>query len=779
MSVKTNSIVNGLMQQPGNPGSNVVAKFREAFEDYVADEVWTEQRAAGDLVFVDGNAIAASYLVLSKSPLDVGVTQVATRQTFSMPFDMAIGLHMSQRTLGQEFSVELVSDEEPLPEPADIELVNVTQVTTTLTVNSLQPHGLRPGQRIGIHSVADSRLNYPALVVASTPTPLQFTATAGPGGNLPSLNAGPVSGGFAYLRSALGYARNGASMILEQANAAHASFFVRSEAGDVLVSGTPAGNHSVLIATTASVQPMNLPYTYCFQPSTEYRLAQMIDGLQWMDVAVDATGQATSRYKRTQVVPNPSKQYRLRLRATNNKSLSWPVATIVSATKTGTTTATIVTQQPHGLTTLDQVVIYGIRDQAAASFPNLLTATAVASVVNATTFTIVIGTASTITSYGGYVARINGGNLMSSLGAVAMVAQTAVLTAGVLTLVANVNWAGVLIGDLVQLLGVTNATNGALLGVDGAWRVRSLNTTTAELEPVGWTPPADFGLINCAGAAIKRTDLRVSFVRVLDFDRFRVEAMPRPANDSSAAMPVVLQGGATSVSGSLSAVTAAGLAIPGIIADVASAALTASTTTAAVTPTFGTSYEVAIAVTAVSGTTPTLDVAIEESDDSGTNWFRVYDFPRITATGAYRSPKLPLTGNRIRYVQTVGGTTPSFTRVINRNQASDAAPLLRQLIDRTVVSTTLNSATPALNAQNCRNVQLVVNLGAATTPPAFQLEGSDDNGATWYSIGSPLATAANATVQLTVVDIQAGLVRARVSTAGAGVTLGYALVKAF
>jgi hypothetical protein len=61
-----------------------------------------------------------------------------------------------------------------------------------------------------------------------------------------------------------------------------------------------------------------------------------------------------------------------------------------------------------------------------------------------------------------------------------------------------------------------------------------------------------------------------------------------------------------------------------------------------------------IPVTAVTGTSPTMDVRIEESDDSGTNWYTVYDFPRITATGIYRSPLIPLVGNRIRYVQTIG-----------------------------------------------------------------------------------------------------------------------------
>ena len=229
----------------------------------------------------------------------------------------------------------------------------------------------------------------------------------------------------------------------------------------------------------------------------------------------------------------------------------------------------------------------------------------------------------------------------------------------------------------------------------------------------------------------------------------------------------------------VSAVTSANLALPGIIADVASAALTTTTTTAAFTPTFGIAYSVVIPVTVVSGTSPTLDISIEESADSGTNWYKVYDFPRITGTGIYQSPTMQLTGNRVRYVQTVGGTTPSFTRAVNRLQSSYPAQPVRQLVDRTIVPTTLSSTTPSIITGDCGNrVQLVINLGAATTPPSIQLQGSDDNGVTWYSIGTTLAGVASSTVQATFTDINSQLTRAIVTSAGTGVTLGYVMIKA-
>lgn len=219
---------------------------------------------------------------------------------------------------------------------------------------------------------------------------------------------------------------------------------------------------------------------------------------------------------------------------------------------------------------------------------------------------------------------------------------------------------------------------------------------------------------------------------------------------------------------------------PTAVTDVSSSALTSTTTTSTVTQSVGSTFSIAIPVTAVSGTNPTLDVTIQESDDSSTNWYNTYDFPRITATGIYRSPQLPVTGNRIRYVQTVGGTgSPSFTRSIVRMRSNTPAEALVQMIDRTINFNALNSTTPSLDTRNTANqVKLVVNTGAiTTTAPQFQLEGSEDYGSTWVAIGSPLVAVASSTVSTNVAGANWPLLRARVSTAGVGATAGYVLIK--
>jgi hypothetical protein len=518
---------------------NITTKFRESFEVYTPGDRWIESLAPGDIISIEGNAAAASYLTVSKSPLLAGVTTLTSKLSFNMPFEIAVGLHMSQRTLGQEFAVEAISTEETLPTPADLAISAIQQAVSVLTITTTLPHNLRPGMRFGVRDCADSRFNYSALVVASTPSATQFTATAGPGGTIPSVTAGPFATGFVFSRSALGFAANGTSMIFENATATNASYYVRAESGDALPSGTILGNHAVTCATTASVQAINAALTYAFQPTNEFRLTQFIDGIQWSDVGVDALGTSTNRYKRTQVTPDIEHLYRLRFRATNNPGFTRPVAQIVSAVKTGTTTATINTDVPHGLTTSDVVVIYGIRDQT--NFANLLVATAVASIVSATSFTIVIGTAVSLTSYGGYVAPVEGGNLMSAMGANAIVAQSIVRTANILTVTGSGSWTGLLIGDMVNLVGCRNNTDGATLGIDGAYRVRDVATTALTLEPINATVSptgADIVSTNCGGAIIKRTCLRISYARILDFERQRVEMLSRPATDISNAVPV-------------------------------------------------------------------------------------------------------------------------------------------------------------------------------------------------------------------------------------------------
>lgn len=72
------------------------------------------------------------------------------------------------------------------------------------------------------------------------------------------------------------------------------------------------------------------------------------------------------------------------------------------------------------------------------------------------------------------------------------------------------------------------------------------------------------------------------------------------------------------------------------------------------------SLEGFLAVTAASGTTPTLDVRLETSVDGGTSYDTVGAFTQATAITTDNHVFGPL-GDTCRWAWTIGGTTPSFT----------------------------------------------------------------------------------------------------------------------
>lgn len=95
-------------------------------------------------------------------------------------------------------------------------------------------------------------------------------------------------------------------------------------------------------------------------------------------------------------------------------------------------------------------------------------------------------------------------------------------------------------------------------------------------------------------------------------------------------------------------------------AALASAARTATGTGTAFNTNQANSFEATLAITAASGTTPTLDVKLQTSIDGGTSYDDVDAFPQKTTTGTDGHVFGPL-GDTCRWAWTIGGTTPSFT----------------------------------------------------------------------------------------------------------------------
>jgi hypothetical protein len=782
----------------GRLGTNVTGfntTFRDSFANFPGSN-WTQSVGNGDIVGVDGNAVGSSYLVISKNPLDTtgGETIVESNSYFSMPIEASAGIHFSQRTIGQEGSFEIVSTTESTTVPSELTITSISQAATSvLNVTTSTAHNLKVGSRIGIYGVLDSRLNYSQLVVATIVNTTSFTCTAGPGGTIPSTVTANGTQGFVYLRSGMAWNPNGTSMVFESAVATQASFYSKSNDGDMmLVGGTLAGSHVTTTASTASTQPAIGLANYNFRPTAEFRLALLTDRLQWHDVPVDSVTQTTARATVTQVVPNNNQKYKIRFRAKNQKGLTVPVAKIVSAAKSLSSTVTVITDAPHGLGTGDFVNIHGAKDTT--NFPNLTTATVVASIVSPTSFTIVWGPSATATTYGGFVSRVNGGQAMQ--GASTQIVVSAAVVNNLLTLVGSATWVGtVFIGDYVNVHGVRNDTNGADVGVDGVYRVRDISTTTLILEPLdtdttdALTTIGTLTTTACGGSIIKRTDMRISFVRLFDFNRIRIDTLNRPTNDIAGAMPVQVANIPSVIlsSGTVTTVTAANLGpistptagdvlttstpLPSAGSTVSSSAITAST---------GTEYSIIVAVSAL-GASNTFDVVVQESADAGTTWFDVYHFPRVSTTGTFVSPKIPQKGNRIRYNQTLstGGT---ITRAISRLQGSfNGTGFVRRVFDRSLSLTATGSGTTYVYAQECNNHQLAIyTTTGAATGVTVQLEGSNDGGSTWFAIGSTLTGSATVgVVQQTVSNINAELVRPRVTVAGGTGLAGYLELKSW
>lgn len=760
----------------------------------------------GDFVNTSRSSNGQQFVEISIDPLSVSETQttVEFNRPVRFPLYAEIEASLSQRTYGDYAVMEITDKVGRDVEPIEYNIVSISQSTTTLTVTLDFPFDGWLGSWVDIYGLADSRFNYTNAAIATMSLDKKtLTITTRDEATIPSLTATPASfvGGKLKRQAKLQNARNAVGIRFTGVSATTAAFMSRFDGGSIKEVGTLTGSRLATNASTTPTYISGVNGNVEIKPSSRYRIEVEPEIITFMDKSVDSAGVLyAARQAFTAVKPSSDIDYYIRFRAVSPRSISRPVAKIVSAVKaTASTTATITTDVPHGLNVDSYVTIYGINNQTV--FANLTAATKVASIVSDTKFTIVIGTATIATSYGGYVSLCNGG--VTQPGAIAQVVQSVAVDAnGFVTLIGNGTWAGLGgVGEYVNLLGVRNSTNGADLGVDGVYRVSNFATTTLVLEPVkylngirainglGQNLSPTVGVItttNAGGAVLLRTTLRNHDFVAASYSQSVMNISGQGTQRIDKAIPVVHVGSVVATQGNPAAVsTTTGLggwivnpATAGI-PDIASAALTTTATTSAIANNLGNGFQVNIGVTAATGTNPTLDVRVEESFDGGINWVTLYEMQRITAAGSYNSPILRASGRHIRYVQTVGGTSPSFTRAVIRNILPfiPAEPQKR-LMDRSISLTTANSVTPVLFSGAANNVQLVINLGTATTPPAIQLEGSED-GVNFYAMGTPLIGVASSTIQVTISGLSATYVRARVSTVGATVVAGYVSIKAW
>jgi hypothetical protein len=708
-----------------------------------------------------GDALGASYMCLSLCPIQRNSSVfLESIRTFSLPIKFSSAYSMSIRAAGfctfVGFSGANPSTlaTEYLADVADVGLaVSTTATATVTTFTTATAHGLKNGDRVTILGCADSRLNFDQLLVTVT-NATAFSVAASPGAGTYDSTGGMVRyhDPMLRLRNATGFYHDSTSPTASSSN-----FAASRRNGSFRVIGFN-------VQTTAGTSN-TMPYSDSYTAAAKNEMTISEEDASFLSSTTNSLT-APSTLKIQSRVIDENKRYKLCAFAKQSSALTAPIARITAISKTGTTTATVTTEAAHGLTTSDYIQIYGVRD--ITNFPALTAATVVASVIDANNFTVVMAGAVTASSAGGAVWQVQGGTL--AVNAIPQSVQSISRTNNVMTLIGNANWATPVAGETMHLYGC-DATSMGLY--DGAYRVLRLSTTTLELESVG----PDFASINCGGNVIRRLELRLDSIVAIEYARLIAEiANQNGTTDVQKSIPVAVNNTIPAVT-TVSSVTSSNSGIPLLVADVASAAITTTTTSSSITPAAGCSYQVEISVTASGGTNRAMDVSIEESDDSGTNWFKVYDFPVITAAGAYRSPVLPLRGNRVRYVQTLAGTSPTFTRVINRLQSSSPTNQKVQLIDRTAaLLNTTGNATSAINAEGCSNFNMVCRCTAQATAATVDLQGSED-GTNWYTITGGTITSVLGLARSSVANVQAKFVRGFVTAQGTTITLADLTIK--
>ena len=804
--------------QPAIPlGSNTAVDYRDTCNDLSGWNIITQ--GTNDIFMNDGNCAGVNYNVISRDPLASGLGTdfiIESKSTFKMPFHAVFQIALSQRVWGSDFSTEFVSTDAIGTAYIPVAISSIQQSTTTLTVTTTTAHNLVPGISISVYGVADSRFNYPSLVVATITSTTSFTVTAGPQGTIPSVTAGPFASGYITRRARMGYSQNGSSLIFENTTATQGSVYDVGNSDNCYPSGTITGNNSATTLSTAPVALVTSPYSYAWSPTAQFELLMKPEASLWANHAISSTGSYSIIRKTDQNIADPNKTYKMRIRATVQPSYSTPVAQIVSAVKTASTTATITTDVSHGLTTSDYVVIYGISNQAANAFPNIVTATAVASVINATSFTIVIGTSNTVTSYGGYVARINGGNLMSACGATAIVAQNVVRTSNIVTLTGSATWTGMSIGDYINLVGCRDLVTGATLGVDGPYLVQNLATTTLTLTPIGNCPTgADIGSTACGGGVIKRTDYRLFRTGVTSFTRAVTESKSGWANpDTANALPVNVAntvaitsnsainlsqvGGSTPNTSVANGSTnkALGTAISTAIAQTDQSAtayagsgrINGTVVASAMGGGVSCSFDVNLTITTI-GTATSMVPVLAESYDSGTTYTDIWTGTPMTATGHQRVPAIPIAGRRRWSFMNVGGTSTTAPATIIAQELPAVYALQRQFVDiyaatnptasivngvtvaSTLVSTTLSSTSGVALMEGCKLISIsgVFTGGTPTTAPIYTLQVSQD-ATNWFTTTCTMTPTAAGTFGATLPNACWRYARLIVTTASAGGT---------
>ena len=509
-----------------------------------------------------------------------------------------------------------------------------------------------------------------------------------------------------------------------------------------------------------------------------------------------STSSPSTPVRFSQGIPDETKEYKIFIRAKNNARLPRPVAKIVSATKSGTTTATITTDVPHGLTTTSRITIYGIRD--IANFPNLSSTVNPSSIISPTQFTVVIGTTTTGSSAGGRVDSceantvITGGNFPN--------VQSISRTNDLMNIVFNTTISGLVQGETIHLYGC-DATSMGLY--DGAYLVRRIVGSIVVVDSVG----PNFTSINCGGSILKRTDFRLHSVRLNDYLRTTVEVTSNGSGDASKGIPVTGTVGVSSVGGTVTTTVSsgyldgftspplfnlgAGSYLEGISSTIStfsehdivqvsqyfSQNCTSGTTyTDEYYTTFAGYIKHEIDITAFIGS-GRIKLTLEESIDGAYSFRPIYSTQSITGNGLVYVPSMPLKGSIFRWkIDVPTGVSATVSTFFSRTPAGNINAVQQTLITGDINLNTLFSSGPALGCEDVEDFYLSVNTGTQSTAATVVLQFSM-NGINWHTPSTSLNTVANSVVYTKYQNEGWNYVRAAVITAGTSVVLNELIIR--
>jgi len=175
-----------------------------------------------------------------------------------------------------------------------------------------------------------------------------ITGTVSGEATIPSLSVGPyASQGTATAISQLNGSTDGYGMRFSGTSATAIAYLSKFGDNETMQSGAFVGVQTVTSATSAPVFTSGATGQVDIKATTRFMVRCDPDGILFHDRAVDSSALSTVRNFRSGVKPGWQKDLYIRYRAVSPKSMTRPIAKIISIVKTGTTTATVTTDIPH------------------------------------------------------------------------------------------------------------------------------------------------------------------------------------------------------------------------------------------------------------------------------------------------------------------------------------------------------------------------------------------------------------------------------------------------